>query len=147
MAEKIDNWIRDQHSGIPVVVPEGHFILADISQKVTAGEAISEKEINILRSIYRELQNLDKDFISRVNYYSLREVLSWEEWVSLACIFLINKQLGKHVDFIKDNFISPAMIESEFEDRLKALKMPDHSRAMVLGAYRKILAQSEITQG
>ncbi|MEO5646447.1 MAG: hypothetical protein ABIO57_01600 [Candidatus Paceibacterota bacterium] len=122
----------------PMVKPEVHFELNDISKKMLQGGELSQEDIDFLDSLYTSLQSLEINLTDYLDDYRASEIISKEEFLVAANHFLVAKQNGPDsglaVSLLTERRISP----QGFEDAIKDISIPEHTKAVLMNVYRKI---------
>ena len=128
---------------IPTVKPEVHFLLNDISSVLISEGNIDDKQEDFLDTIWKSLQDLDKEMISRFSFFVSNKVLSREEAMCAANVFLTSLQVGPDLSSIRGIFFDENTHSADILAILEDISIPEHSRGLLIKVYNKIVSVKE----
>jgi hypothetical protein len=137
---KFEQYRKDEEKleKIPTIRPEFHFVLNDAAKKVLSSQELTEKEVGDLEIVYDLAQDLERELIGMVDRHRSQGALSKNESLITADYFLTAHQNGPDSAKLKEHVVAAVAAVEDFEAAARAISIPEHTRALLIEAYRKI---------
>ncbi len=129
---------ENELQNIPIVKPEVHFLLNELSQKILQGDKLSTSQNSDLEIVWDELQYLDRNFTDMVDLYRSNGVITKNELLIVAGFFLSSQQIGPVSNILKDQFCSIQVPIDSFNNSTFEVSIPEYTRKIIQETYRKI---------
>lgn len=123
---------------VPMLNTDMHFLLDDTAGKVFHKESLDEQEIDRLKMLWRDFQNKDQDVVSYFSDYKSQKILSPEEAILAADIFLVSQQIGPDLQKLRTMFFTGYMNQVEFQQEIENISLPAQSKILLKGVGAKI---------
>jgi len=132
------NKMEQKLEKIPTVKPEVHFLLSDISSALVSEGKLNSEQEDFLDTVWKELQDLDKEIINRFSSFVSRKVLSREEAMCTANILLTSLQVGPDMSSVRSILFNEIHHKEDIVAVLKDISIPEQSKNLLISVCNKI---------
>jgi|GEM_PF-1963712 len=140
------NKMEEDLEKIPTVKPEVHFLLNDISSTLLSKGEISIEQADFLDTVWKALQEIDKEVVNRFSFLVSKKIISREEAMCAANVFLTSLQVGPDLSSIRDIFFKEDYMSNGIVMNLKDISLPENSRNLLIHVYNKINSSKSLEE-
>jgi len=123
---------------IPEAKPELIFLIEDCSENILNNETLNDETIRAIDAATQSLESLDVDFVIAIQALRATRILSSYEARLVALYILTSTQIGPDVSSLRNALYYREMDEGSFDDLVSGISIPEHTRNLIVKAYRKM---------
>ncbi len=137
MPSNLDTF-QNSFQQIPKAKQEAHFVVNDIARKLLNNEEVSEEERDLVKGIFIELQDLDRDLMFLLEKYCGDNTISSMEFNVVASFFLISLQVGPDSRELRKLFYEIIGSPTQIQASLDQVSIPGNSKQVLMATYEKM---------